>query len=194
MSRHGAAGYVRVCVACGGGGGGGGGAPRDVLSDHAGLRDVGEHSNNRGHRLALTDRRSDLVVRLDPILRRQWHRRNGPFSALSTLLIPAGCGLHSACVWWEGGGGRDLRGDDHRVRPDCGCSDELLDRSLDLEGFHAEQQHVGRRAAAPLHRAVWQDRAGPDIRLAVGETVILLGTPSPYSRCFNRHGEGVSGK
>ena len=31
-------------------------------------------------------------------------------------------------------------------------------------------------------------------RLAVGETVILLHPPSPFSRCFNRDGEGMSAK
>ena len=31
----------------------------------------------------------------------------------------------------------------------------------------------------------------PGEKLAVGETVILLHPPSPFSRCFNSDGEGV---
>ena len=32
------------------------------------------------------------------------------------------------------------------------------------------------------------------VRVAVGETVILLHPPSTFSRCFNIDGEGVSAK
>ena len=42
-----------------------------------------------------------------------------------------------------------------------------------------------------LHAPVDDGRA---YLVAAGETVILLQPPSPCSRCFNRHGEGVSAK
>ena len=60
-----------------------------------------------------------------------------------------------------------------------------------VAAIHAER--VGRSVAEGVER-VCELREG-DVHLAiVGETVILLRPPSPFRRCFNMDGEGMSAK